>query len=164
MNRAPAIGVLEKLRRMRLPLGRGMVAMFAATWLGLAVQPCMADALHAGEPAAPAPVEHHSGGCGGEHVPAPQSAPSHDCPHCPTSGLHAGGCGTALECEAIGVPAMPSKATEPPRADLGAWIDLPEPPSGAAPQTHAPGAIAATHRAPRAPPRSFQQRFCSYLK
>jgi hypothetical protein len=164
MNRAPAIGLLAKLRRLRLPLGRGVVAMFAATWLGLAVQPCMADAPHAGEPAAPAPMEHHAGGCGGEAASQPQTTPAHDCPHCPPGGMNAGECGTALDCKSVGVPAMVSKATEPPRADLGAWIDLPVPPSAAVLQRHAPAAAIAAQRSPHPPPRPLQQRYCSYLK
>lgn len=161
MNRAPAIGLLATLRRLRLPLGRGVLAMFAATWLGLAVQPCMADAQHAGEPV---PMEHHAGGCGGETSSGPQTAPAHDCPHCPPGGLDAGECGTALDCKSVGVPAMVSKAAEPPRADLGAWIDLPAPLPAAILQSRAPGATAAAPRAPRAPPRPLQQRYCSYLK
>ena len=164
MNRASTIGLLAKLRRLRLPLGRGVVAMFAATWLGLAVQPCMADAPQAGEPDAPAPMAHHAGGCGGEAAAEPQPAPAHDCPHCPPGGLYAVECGTALDCKSVGVPAMVSKAAEPPRADLGAWIDLPVPLPAAMVQSRAAGAAAAAPRAPRAPPRPLQQRFCTYLK
>jgi|DewCreStandDraft_4_1066084.scaffolds.fasta_scaffold189571_2 hypothetical protein len=164
MNRGSAIGLLSRLRRLRLPLGRGALAVFAATWLGLAVQPCMADAVPADGTAEPAPMERHAGGCGGEAAPERQSAPAHDCPHCPPGGMNAGECSTALACTSIGVPAMVSKAGEPPRADFGAWIDLPVPPGGASPPSRAPGAAVAAQRVPRAPPRPLQQRFCSYLK
>jgi hypothetical protein len=155
--------LLARLRRSRLGLGRGVLAVFTATWLGLALQPCTADASPDDEAVTQSPMDHHAGGCGGEPA-QPQPEPRHDCPHCPSGGLHAGDCGTALDCKAVGVPAMVSKASDPPRADLGAWIDLPALPPGAYLQPQVPGAAVMADRSPRAPPRSVQQRFCSYLK
>lgn len=152
------------LRRVRLPLGRGVLAVFAATWLGLAVQPCMAGEAPADGAAAPAPMEHHAGGCGGESAPEPHSAPAHDCPHCPPGGMQGNDCGTALNCKSVGVPAMVSKAAEPPRADFGAWIDLPVAPAPAVLQRHPPASAIAAQRSPHPPPRPLQQRFCSYQK
>jgi hypothetical protein len=151
-------GLLARLRRSRVPLGRAVLALFTTTWLGLAVQPCMAEAAQGGEIATVAEADAHAGGCGGASAPveAPQD---HDCPHCPPSG----DCGTALECDAVGVPAMVGKALELPRADLGAWIDLPEP-LPIADWRPVRGWTAAGPQDPRASPRSLRQRFCTYLK
>lgn len=157
MRRESAVGVLSRLRRLRRPLGSAALALFTASWLGLAVQPCLAHAS-SDEPAQ-ASVTHHAGGCGGEAEPAPQATPTHDCPHCASDdAAHAAGCGTALDCDAVGLPGLSAKPTEPPRADLGAWIDLPLPDAdpGLAPRLVRAAAAAL---APRAPPRLLQHRY-----
>lgn len=157
MQVMPDIGLLARLRRARIPLARAVVVLFAATWLGLAVQPCVASGTTHHDAATPVHGEGHAGGCGDAGT-APEP-PGHDCPHC----AHPGDCGTALECDAIGVPAMVGKPAEPPKADFGAWIDLPmqsAPPSPTPARTWAQS----IRRPPRAPPRSLQQLFGIFIE
>lgn len=158
MKGQSTIGVLARLRLSQVPVARAVLALFVTTWLCLAVQPCMAEAAATGDVATEQAATGHHAGCG--DMPPP--APAHDCPHCPP-GDHAGDCGTALDCASVGVPAMVSKAVEPPAADLGAWLDLPAP----LPRSLAdPAPLRATQsrHPPRASPRTLQQRYCSYLK
>lgn len=151
------MALLHSLRRWRASLGRVTVGLFAVSWLGLAVQPCMAGTgpmdAHAGMHA------HHAGD-------APAEPVTHDCPHCPPSpsGHHDCASGTALECDAVGVPALPAKDTQPAQpADIGLgpllttyWADLARPPPVVA--TFSPV------DSPHAPRATLQQRYCSYLK
>lgn len=142
---------LGRLRRRQPVAARWMTALFAVAWLGLALQPCGAMASHAD-----AGMASH-GSASGEA--------EHDCPHCPPPaepGVDLP-CGNALSCEAIGAPAMPSKAVDLPPADLVVLMTAPHP---AIP-------VAAPDPAPLRPPRlaqrrtpsaSLQQRYCSYLK
>jgi hypothetical protein len=155
MNRESGIRLLVRLRRSRASLGRALLALFTVAWLGLALQPCVAQASHAH--GAPASAEHSGhGGCGGEPQPAP------DCPHC-LPGSQAGACGTALDCGSAGAPAPAVKAADAPRADVGAWIDLPLP----APDTLPDGtSLPAPDERPAAlvAPRSLLERYCTHLE
>lgn len=162
MNRESRISVLARLRRLRLPLGRALLAAFVASWLGLAVQPCMAEAATGPQDASPAATTAHHDGCGGGAAPEPVPEPQHPCPHCPQGGGQ-GDCGTALDCEAAGVPGILVKAAESPRADLGAWIDLPADPPAAQSMRAPPGATFEPVPS-RTPPRNLQQRYCRFQK
>ncbi len=143
------MNLLGALRHYSLPLGRAAVVLFAASWLGLAVQPCAASGMHgAGEP-----------------VPEMPGGDGHDCPHCPPPADESHDCSTAvaLDCAAAGEPALAAKTVKAPDTHPGVAI--------------APAILHATlagpgHAAPRAPPdparciapRTVQQRYCTYLK
>jgi hypothetical protein len=162
MNRESGIRVLARLRRSRAPLGRALLALFTTTWLGLALQPCTAEASQPGDEAPPAAAPAQHEGCGGGTAPEPAPPePMHDCPHCPPGG-NAGDCGTALYCGSAGVPGIAAKSVELPRADPGAWLDLPVPLPQVLPDT-APAWVVPI-RQPRAAPRPLQQRYCRYRK
>lgn len=143
--------VLGWFRRMQVPMARSLTVLFAAAWLGLAVQPCTAMEGHDEAGAA----THHGG----------TASTGHDCPHCPPAPepQEEAPCGTALSCDAIGAPMVTAKAQDLPPPGWFACL-----PATAAPQ---PGdhAVAEPMRPPVPPARrttaaSFQQRYCSYLK
>lgn len=129
-------------------LARATVVLFAAGWLGLAVQPCVAASAHdAGTPAPGMPGGH-----------------GHDCPHCPPPADDRAGCGDAvtLDCAAAGEPALVSQAVKVPDTHMPAGM----PPAPLHQVLAEPGR--ASPRAPPDParrivPRSLQQRYCSYL-
>lgn len=156
------MNLLWTLRRLRLALGRPALALFAATWLGLALQPCTAHALEAPAADAAASAGEHAG-CDGE--PAPPATPAgHDCPHCAGSAGALRDCASdvATACDAIGVPALVTKSSDLPPADPGAWMDLAV--AGrllADPRGPPPSAM---RHHPPASARPLQQRFCTYLK
>ncbi len=136
--------LIGAFRHHSVPLTRAVVLLFAASWLGLAAQPCMAAAAHdAGAPAAAA----------------------HDCPHCPPPASDAHDCdhAVAIECAADATPGVATQALKAP--DLAPAAGLAMAPLHAA--LADPG-----HVAPRAPPdpgrstvpRTLQQRYCTYLK
>jgi len=148
------MNLLAKLRSRHQPLARALVALFAVGWLGLALQPCQAmglgDTGHG---------SHHDGM--GHH-----SAPEHSnppCPHCPSDGPDACDTGVALDCETVGVPALPAKQFDVPAPDVFAWlVPVALPVAGfavcdAPPDRPDPGR---DHK----PSSSLQQRYCTYLK
>lgn len=148
------MNLLARIRGRQQPFAKALVALFALGWLGLAMQPCHA-ALQAGAQSA---AHHHEGG---HHAqPADGGSP---CPHCPAGDTDGCGTGTALECETVGVPAIPSKQADPPSPDGECWL-LPSPP---APRWQAgPAAVPDSDETGRQwpPGRSLQQRYCTYLK
>jgi hypothetical protein len=141
---------LGRLRRRQSVAARWLTAAFAVAWLGLALQPCAA-------------MESHDAGTASHGSAAGQAG--HDCPHCPPPADPEGDlpCGNALSCDAVGAPAVASKAAEVPAPDLAHLMPLPDVlATTAAP---APGPL----RPPRleqrrTPASSLQQRFCSFLK
>ena len=144
--------MLAAFRRVQAPVARVVTALFAITWLGLAIQPC--TAMDQDPTAGPSGhADHGSDGSDG----------SHHCPHCPPSGEGAGHAGTALACDAVGLPAVPSKDVDTPQPDLAlsiASIDHRQAFAATAPLIHR------LTRPPdwRPPTASLQQRYCSYLK
>ena len=131
------------------PLTRAMVVLFATGWLGLAVQPCLAAGAHDAGATLPG-------------MPAPHG---HDCPHCPPPADDTHDCGNAvaLDCAAVGEPALAAQAQK--NLDTHATVAI------CAAPLHV--ALAEAGRVgPRAPPdpgrhvapRTLQQRYCSYLK
>lgn len=148
------MNLLAKLRSRLLPLARVFVALFAVGWLGLALQPC--EAMGTGEAG---PGSHHEGM--GHHSTPEHSDPP--CPHCPSDGLDACDTGVALDCETVGVPALPGKQADMPAPDAFAWL-VP---------AAVPALEFAVYEAPpdrpdpvrdRSPSSSLQQRYCTYLK
>jgi hypothetical protein len=133
---------------------RSLVALFAISWLGLAVQPCAAMAQGAGHQDGRMAAHHDGHGGAG-----------HECPHCPPASADDDGCGTgtALNCESAGIPGPAAQTFEPPRFDTWAVMDLPAPrlPALSAIQ---PGAATSAPDIWRPPSASIQQRFCSFLK
>lgn len=158
MARPPSSTLLARFRRAQATTTRAVSTLFAIAWLGLALQPCAAmgqdEAAEHGGHAGHAGHGGHSGDDG--HA-------SHDCPHCPSSGEGAGHAGTALACDAVGLPGVPSKATDTPQPELFPAI------VGAA-ERDTFAAAAVTNRRLTEPPRqhppsaSLQRRYCSYLK
>lgn len=142
------MNLIGTFRQHSPPLTRAMVVLFAASWLGLAVQPCVAASAHdAGTPA-----------------PAMPAGNGHDCPHCPPPAGDPADCGdaVALDCVAVGQPALASQAVKAPDTHMPACI----PPAPLHLMLAEPGQ--ASPRAPPDParrvvPRSLQQRYCSYL-
>jgi len=142
---------LGRLRRRQPEAARWLTALFAFAWLGLALQPCSAMASHSD-----AGMASH-GSAAGEAA--------HDCPHCPPP-VEPGTdlpCGSALSCDAVGAPAMPSKDGDMQPADLGILMSLPV--AGVPAAAPGPGPL----RPPglvqrRTPSSSLQQRYCSFLK
>jgi len=134
-------------------MARSFAVLFAISWLGLAIQPCMAGA-HADD----SPQTGHAG-----HHPAP-AAPAHDCPHCPPAPAGDPDCGggVALDCDAVGVPALPSKDSVGQQWDAPAMVALPAQPLAWPSACSEPAWYPPARAQP--PPRSLQQRFCSFLK
>jgi len=142
---------LGRLRHRQPVAARGLTALFAFAWLGLALQPCSA-------------MESHGDAGMASHGAAAGEA-AHDCPHCPppTEPGDDLPCGNALACDAVGVPAAPSKAAVVQPADFVVLMSLP-----------VAGTTGAVPRpVPLRPPRlaqrrtcsaSLQQRYCSFLK
>lgn len=145
------MSLLARMRRSQGTRARALVALFAISWMGLAVQPCVAGAGH-----------DHAGAAGHE-MPAAHGDPG--CPHCPPAPADDEECGTgsALSCDGVDVPAPPAKAADVPQWDAGAAIDLPSvaPLSFSSNRVEAPKAGSAVWRPPSA---SVQQRFCTFLK
>ena len=142
---------LGRLRRRQPVAARWLTAAFAVAWLGLALQPCSAMAS-----AGDAGMASH-GSAAGEAT--------HDCPHCPppADAQEDVPCGNALSCDAVGAPAVASKAAEIPAPDLAQVMPVPE----------VLGTTVASNPGPLRPPRlaerrtpasSLQQRYCSFLK
>lgn len=152
------MNLLAKLRSRHQPLARAVVALFAIGWLGLALQPCEAmDAGQAGD------GSHHEGHHDGmEHHSTPENSDP-PCPHCPSDGPDACDTGVALDCETVGVPALPAKQVDLPAPDMFAWLVPAAMPMagfavGEAPQDRPdPGRD-------KTPSISLQQRYCTYLK
>jgi len=148
--------LLAGFRRRQAPVARAIVVLFAASWLGLAMQPCVAG--HLGD-------RVHDAGVAGHHgAPAPDAGAGHDCPHCPPKATEGHDCGTgvALECDAIGVPVLPSKDS-----DSFSWLpDLLPAGEGIRIDLDAgrPGTVGPRQAPWRPPDRPLQQRFCTYLK
>jgi hypothetical protein len=148
------MNLLAKLRSRHQPLARALVALFAVGWLGLALQPC--QAMGPGE----AGHDSHHDGMG--HHPAPEHSKP-PCPHCPSEGPDACDTGVALDCETVGVPALPAKQADLPAPDVFAWlVPAAMPAAGFAtcdgpPDRPDPGR---DHK----PSSSLQQRYCTYLK
>ena len=158
MARASSRSLLAVFRRAQVPTARAVTALFAVAWLGLAIQPCAAmsqgQAVEQGS---------HSGHAGHGGHAGDDGRTSQGCPHCPSSTDGAGHPGTALACDAIGLPAMPSKNVDTPQPDLFVAI------VGTA-GSHPVVAPASVNRRLTEPPRrhppstSLRQRYCSYLK
>lgn len=148
------MNLLARIRSHQQPLANALVVLFALGWLGLALQPCQAAVQ-----ADVAPAAHHHGD--GHHAtPADDEPP---CPHCPAGDTDGCGTGTALECETVGVPAVPSKQVDPPSPDGEHWL-LPSPPVPV--WNTRPVAVPDSDDAgrQRPPDRSLQQRYCTYLE
>jgi len=152
------MALIQALRRRQTRIARAVTVLFAVSWLGLAVQPCVAGAA--------GPEASHAGHAGMGHAPtsAPESTAGHGCPHCPPQPSAGQDCGTgvALECDAIGALVLPGK-------DPGAQVWFPVL-LGAAP-TYPFEWTAGSQRirpadpgAWRPPDRPLHQRFCTYLK
>ena len=143
--------LLGRLRRRQPVAARWLTAAFAVAWLGLALQPCSAMGSHA-----EAGMASHGSGAG---------EAGHDCPHCPPPADSDGDlpCGNALSCDAVGAPAVASKAVEVPAPDLAHAMTVPDVPgSTVAPD---PGPLPPSRLAPRrTQTSSLQQRYCSFLK
>jgi hypothetical protein len=142
------MALLHTLRRTRVAIARAVLPVFVASWLGLVFQPCIAGELAGTQPLAG--QSEHAG---------------HDCPHCPPKAVSNHDCGTALaiECDAVGVPAIPAKDVSPTTPDLGAWLNLPADVA----LCHDPGRRLQDRAGsvpPHPPPDSLQQRYCRYLK
>jgi hypothetical protein len=142
---------LGRLRRRQPVAARWLTALFAVAWLGLAVQPCSAmdSPDHAGD---------------GSHMPATGDA-AHDCPHCPSPAEPGTDlpCGNALSCDAVGAPAVPSKAADVQPVDLVILMSLPVaavPASAPGPGPLRPPCLVQR----RTPTSTLQQRYCSFLK
>ncbi len=153
------MALIQALRRRQTPIARAVIVLFAVSWLGLAVQPCVAGAAGSEAPHS----GHHAGT---KHTPpsAPESAAGHDCPHCPPepAGGHDCGTGVALECDAVGALVLPGKD-----AGVQAWFPTS---LGAAPTYPFEWSVGSQLARPaddgawRPPDRPLHQRFCSYLK
>jgi len=145
------MSLLARMRRSQGTCGRALVALFAISWMGLAVQPCVAG------------VGNDHAGAAGHQMPAAHGDPG--CPHCPPPPAEDDPCGTpsALNCDGVDVPAPPAKAADAPHWDACAAIDLPSVASlsSGSNRVRAPGAAPAVWRPPSA---SIQQRFCTFLK
>lgn len=141
--------LIGTFRHYSRPLTRALVVLFTVSWLGLAVQPCVAaSADHSGAPA-----------------PAMPAGGAHDCPNCPPPAVDPGDCGmvVAIDCAALGT-AVP--ATQPLKGlDMQVPVGLPpsplylllaEPARSGPPPLPDPGRHVA--------PCTLQQRYCSYLK
>jgi hypothetical protein len=146
--------LLAKLRSRHQPLARAVVALFAIGWLGLALQPC--QAMYVGESGH---GSHHEGM--GHHSTPEQSHPS--CPHCPSEGPDACETGVALDCETVGVPALPAKPVDVPAPDVFAWLVPAAMPAAGCAVCEAPPDRPDPGR-DHAPSSSLQQRYCTYLK
>lgn len=160
--------LLARIRSRHVPLARALVALFAVGWLALALQPC--HAMGQAEPAHPAHghggsgaghADHaHGSSGGGKPMPAGGDTP---CPHCPSDSPDDCGLGTAIDCEAIGVPAVSAQKAGVPAFDTFAWhvaplLSVVEP--GNVPlRSGWPGSSGI-----RPPSASLQQRYCTYLK
>lgn len=146
--------MLASIRRRQLPVARALVAIFAAGWLALAMQPCAAMAQDPGG---------HDSGMAGHHED--HGGTGHQCPHCPPAPADDEGCGTgtALYCESAGIPGPVAKSVDQPRLESWVPIDLPAGPllAPGPKQSGAPSLAAIPWRPPSA---SIQQRFCSFLK
>lgn len=141
--------LMDAFRHNSSPLGRAVVVLFAASWLGLAVQPCAASGTHgAGMPEPEMPAGH-----------------GHDCPHCPPPADESHECATmaVLGCAAAGEPAVTSAGVKAPdtcqavaivHASMHAGLARPGPVLAQAPPD--PGRSVAS--------RTVQQRYCTYLK
>jgi hypothetical protein len=146
------MSLLARIRRRRGSMcARTLVALFAISWMGLAVQPCVAGAGH--DP--PGAASHEMPAADGDQ----------GCPHCPPAPAEGDDCGTgsALDCDGVDVPAPPVKGTDLPQWDVWAVMDLPAPPDlpPSANRLAAPTLASAVWRPPSA---SIQQRFCTFLK
>jgi hypothetical protein len=148
------MNLLAKLRSRHQPLARALVALFAVGWLGLALQPC--EAMDLGE----AGHGSHHGGMGHHSAPEQSDPP---CPHCPSGGPDACDTGVALDCETVGVPALPAKQVDLPAPDTFAWLVPAAMPPVASAGCAAPPDWPDPGRE-RAPSSSLQQRYCTYLK
>ncbi len=158
-----AMDLFHTLRRRRGSLGRALVAAFAATWLGLAVQPCMAhDAASEPTPSGDARHQGHDHHAGGD---MPAGDMSQHCPHCPPGPTDGHDCatGTALECDAVGAPGLPTQhhdQLEPAKLLVGMAPVL-----IIAPLVALEGSQPASPvDSPHPPGATLQQRFCTYLK
>jgi hypothetical protein len=149
------VRLLAGLRRSQVPLARTLVALFAISWLGLAVQPCAAMGHGHGQQDSGQAAHHDSQGVAG-----------HDCPHCPPAPADdQDDCSTgiALDCTIAGIPVPSTQAVEQPRFDTWAIIDLPDFPA----LTLRPSELdspTCEHAVWRPPSASIQQRFCTFLK
>jgi hypothetical protein len=126
--------------------------LFASTWLGLAMQPCVAMD-HSGDSG--------DGGHAGHDMPGGHGG--HDCPHCPPATEADDGCAGATGLACDGVPALPSKDAKSVKADSAVLIGYLA--------THDPFLLfsSASPGSPdaaqwRPPTSTIQQRFCTYLK
>jgi hypothetical protein len=148
------MNLLAKMRSRHQPLARALVALFAVGWLGLALQPC--EAMDLGD----AGHGSHHDGMGHDSTPEHSDPP---CPHCPSGGADACDTGVALDCETVGVPALPAKQVDVPPPDAFAWlVPVAVPVAGfalcdAPPERPDPGRD-------HVPSSSLQQRYCTYLK
>ena len=143
--------LLGRLRHRQPVAARWLTALFAVAWLGLALQPCSAMGSHGD-----AGMASH-GAAAGEAL--------HDCPHCPPPAEPGTDlpCGNVLSCDAVGAPAVPSKAADVPPADLVFLMPLPDARTTTA--VPGPGPLRPTCAAQRrTPSASLQQRYCSFLK
>ncbi len=140
---------LGRIRRRQPVAARWLTALFTVAWLALAIQPCSAMDSHADMAA--------HGSAMGES--------SHDCPHCPPPAEPAADlpCGNALSCDAVGAPALTSKAADIQSADLVVLMPLPDARvAGIVPD---PGLLRPPRFAERrTPSSSAQQRYCCFLK
>ncbi len=141
---------LGRFRRRQTVATRWVTALFAVAWIGLAIQPCSAMQSHGD-----AGTSQHAGATG---------EAAHDCPHCPPPAAPQNDppCGSTLSCDAVGPPALPSKATDAQPADFPLLVSLLDLAPGVG-----PGPVPV--RPPRltqrwTPSSSPQQRFCSFLK
>ena len=161
--------VLHKLRRYQARIARASVAVFAATWLGLALQPCHAAGAAPAPPEAPAHVGggHAGHPCHGSGDSAPPAAPAHDeslpdCPFCP--GGHAGPADcrqrAGIGCCSASAPVLGLlylKLSDLSLAPVNCWrFEVAAP-------TDLPAARPAAE--PEPPPGvPFQERFCTHLE
>jgi hypothetical protein len=145
------MSLLARMRRSQGTRARALVALFAISWMGLAVQPCVAGA------------DHDHAGAAGHEMPAAHGDPG--CPHCPPAPADDDECGTgsALSCDGVDVPAPPNKAGDVPQWDACAAIDLPSVASLPC-SSNSVEALRAGSAAWRPPSASVQQRFCIFLK
>jgi hypothetical protein len=159
--------LLARIRFRHMPLARALVALFAAGWLMLALQPC--QAMGRDEPAQPGHdharaghADHHDlgTGTGGDPVAAGCDTP---CPHCPTDSPEDCTLGSALECTVAGLTALPAKKAGVQAFDAVTWHAAPALPAIElalvlrVPDRPDPGGV-------RPPSTSLQQRYCTYLK
>ena len=148
------MNLLSRMRRSQFPVTRVLVALFATSWLGVAIQPCAAMS-HDSMDAHPGTAGHHTVG----------DVPAHHCPHCPPAPDGNEACDEAgsLSCDGLETPVLPCKDLKTAQPDLPVltgFLKIQDFSSGAL----AVPVLQADPGPWRPPTASPQQRFCSFLK